>query len=184
MTTRLTPAERDVLLHALEQRFARHPQRHPHTPWPEVLARLQSRPQALVALQAMEQTGGEPDVVVLDSAAGWVFCDCAAETPQGRRSLCYDDAALQARKEHKPPGSALGMAAALGIALLDEAQYRALQQCGAFDQKTSSWVLTPPGIREQGGALFCDRRYGAVFLYHNGAQSYYASRGFRGLLAV
>lgn len=184
MTAPLTSSERDALLGTLQQRFERHAARHAGLDWADVRDRLKARPQALRALQAMEASGGEPDAVVLDPAAGWVFCDCAAETPAGRRSLCYDQVALDARKEHKPQGSAVGMAAALGIELLDEAQYRALQQLGEFDLKTSSWIQTPPGIRRLGGALFCDRRYGQVFTYHNGVQSYYASRGWRGLLRI
>jgi len=133
----------------------------------------------------MEATGGEPDVIGLDDATGQViFCDCSAESPAGRRSLCYDDEALEARKENKPQGSSAGLAAAIGVELLSEEQYRALQELGEFDLKTSSWVATPGDVRSRGGALFCDRRYGRVFVYHNGAQSYYAARGFRGLLRV
>lgn len=173
------------LLQLLQQRFARHPERHPGLAWAEVQARLQARPAALAVLQAMESTGGEPDVLGLDEATGQiVFCDCAAESPAGRRSLCYDLAALTARKENRPEGSAVEAAAAMGIALLTEAQYRALQERGEFDLKTSSWIATPAAVRALGGALFCDRRYGQVFTYHNGAQSYYAARGFRGRLLV
>ncbi len=142
-------------------------------------------PKALQALGQMEETGGEPDVVVLDgSTRQLTFCDCSPESPTGRRSLCYDRAALDARKEHKPTGNALEMASAMGITLLTEVEYRALQHLGAFDTKTSSWVATPTDIRSRGGALFCDRRYDTVFLYHNGAESYYAARGFRGKLEV
>ena len=167
------------LLDTLRRRFETHMPRHQGIVWPQVAARLQARPDAL------EATGGEPDVVVLGAQETAVtFCDCSPETPAGRRSLCYDAAALDARREHKPPGSARGVAAELGVELLDEAQYRALQALGEFDLKTSSWVLTPPAVRALGGALFCDRRYGQVFVYHNGAQSYYAARGFRGLLRV
>lgn len=177
--------ERTALLDLLASRFAAHPHRHPGIAWSAVLARLEARPVALDALHAMEATGGEPDVIGHDAATGRVlFCDCAAESPAGRRSLCYDPEALAARKENRPADSALGMAAALGIELLSEAQYRALQQLGEFDTKTSSWIRTPPEVRALGGALFCDRRYGQVFTYHNGAQSYYAARGFRGMLQV
>jgi hypothetical protein len=177
--------ERESLLQTLKTRFARHMQRHPGMDWANVQARLQARPGALEALQAMEATGGEPDVVGWDEVAGHcLYCDCAAESPPGRRSLCFDGEALQSRKENKPEGSAVEEAAAMGVELLTEAQYRALQQLGEFDTKTSSWIATPPEIRALGGALFCDRRYGQVFVYHNGAQSYYAARGFRGLLRV
>jgi hypothetical protein len=171
------------LLQTLQARFAQHMPRHAHTAWADVLGRIEGDPQALAALQAMEATGGEPDVVDLGAADGRLgFCDCAAESPTGRRSLCFDSDALDARKENKPQGSAAGVAEAMGIALLTEAQYRALQRLGEFDLKTSSWIATPAEIRALGGALFCDRRYGQVFTYHNGAQSYYAARGFRGLL--
>ena len=177
--------EQQGLLQALEARFERHPQRHRGIAWPDVIARLQAQPEALKALFEMEATGGEPDVIGHDRATGQVtFCDCAAESPAGRRSLCYDRQALDARKENKPGGSAVEMAAALGIELLGEDHYRALQALGEFDTKTSSWIATPPEVRALGGALFCDRRYGRVFVYHNGAQSYYAARGFRGLLRV
>jgi hypothetical protein len=177
--------ERDTLLKALQGRFERHPQRHPGLAWAQVRARLGARPAALASLQAMEASGGEPDVIGHDAASGEVlFCDCSAESPAGRRSLCFDRAALDARKENKPAGSAVDAAAAMGIQLLDEAQYRALQRLGEFDLKTSSWVATPDEVRALGGALFCDRRYGRVFVYHNGAQSYYAARGFRGMLRV
>jgi hypothetical protein len=177
--------ERDQLLRTLQTRFEQHPERHPVLAWADVLARLESQRQALEALVAMEQTGGEPDVIGPIDAAGRVtFCDCSAESPTGRRSLCYDQAALDARKEHKPRHSAVALAADMGIELLTEAQYRALQELGSFDTKTSSWIETPPDVRSLGGALFCDRRYGRVFVYHNGAQSYYAARGFRGWLRV
>ncbi|WP_326539230.1 DUF4256 domain-containing protein [Pseudorhodoferax sp.] len=173
------------LLQTLQARFARHMPRHAGIAWADVLARIEANPAALTALQAMEATGGEPDVVGHDPATGrWVFCDCSAESPAGRRSLCYDAEALQARKENKPQGSAMEMARAMGIALLTQEQYRALQQLGEFDAKTSSWVATPADVRALGGALFCDRRYGQVFVYHNGVQSYYAARGFRGMLQV
>lgn len=174
-----------ALLETLETRFESNASRHARLAWADVRARLDAHPAALEALRRMEETGGEPDVIGLDKASGrYVFCDCSEESPAGRRSVCYDQGALDARKEHKPKDSAVGMAAALGIELLTEAQYRALQQLGEFDTKTSSWVATPREVRALGGALFCDRRYGQVFVYHNGAQSYYAARGFRGLLRV
>jgi hypothetical protein len=155
--------------------------RHPGVAWADVQARLDADPDALRSIGEMEATGGEPDVIGRADATGrYVFCDCAAESPSGRRSVCYDDEALESRKEHKPPASAVAMAAEMGIELLTEDQYRALQTLGEFDTKTSSWVSTPPEVRALGGALFCDRRYGKVFVYHNGAQSYYAARGFRG----
>ena len=181
-----TAKTRDAeLLRVLESRFEGNRHRHPGIAWAEVQARLDAKPAAWKALAQMESTGGEPDVVVLDQAGGaYGFCDCSAETPAGRRSLCYDREALDARKENKPAGSAVELAASIGIELLDEALYRALQQFGEFDLKTSSWVRTPDDVRSLGGALFCDRRYGRVFVYHNGAQSYYAARGFRGLLRV
>jgi hypothetical protein len=177
--------EREELLRTLEARFERHMHRHPGIAWAEVLARLEGRPAALRSLQAMESTGGEPDVIGHDEKTRQIaFCDCSAESPAGRRSLCYDAAALDARKENRPQGSAAGLAAEMGIDLLTEAQYRALQELGEFDLKTSTWISTPPDVRALGGALFCDRRYGRVFVYHNGAQSYYAARGFRGVLTV
>lgn len=177
--------ERQQLLQTLKVRFEKNPQRHRGIAWAQVEARLESHPAALAALLAMESTGGEPDVTGYDGASGSVtFCDCSAESPAGRRSLCYDREALDARKENKPAGSAVEMAAAMGIELLTEAQYRELQQLGELDLKTSSWIETPADIRQLGGALFCDRRYGKVFVYHNGAQSYYAARGFRGALRV
>lgn len=177
--------ERDQLLTTLQARFEQHPARHAGIPWAAVRARLEGNAAALKALQQMEATGGEPDVIAQDQKTGRLtFCDCAAESPAGRRSGCYDPEALQARKENKPPNSAVGMAASMGIELLTEQQYRELQTLGEFDLKTSSWVRTPPEIRALGGALFCDRRYGQVFTYHNGVQSYYAARGFRGSLSV
>ena len=173
------------LLQVLKRRFDKHMQRHEGLAWAEVRARLNGNPRALESIRQMEDSGGEPDVIGQDPATGlYTFCDCAAESPSGRRSLCYDPEALDARKENKPQGSAVGMAAAMGIRLLTEEQYRALQCLGEFDVKTSSWVSTPPDVRALGGALFCDRRYGQVFTYHNGAQSYYAARGFRGWLQV
>lgn len=175
----------DELLRTLQARFEKNVQRHKAIRWPGVLRRLESNRNALKALLQMEETGGEPDVIGEDKAAGeYTFCDCSAESPEGRRSLCYDAAALKSRKEHKPAGSAIQMATAMGIELLTEAQYRELQNLGDFDTKTSSWIQTPADIRALGGALFCDRRYGKVFTYHNGAQSYYAARGFRGLLRI
>lgn len=175
--------DRDQLLAVLKTRFDNNMRRHAHLTWEAVLARLEARPDALAALGAMEASGGEPDVVDLDGE-GIAFCDCAPETPSGRRSLCYDRAARDARKEHKPHGSALDLAAGMGAELLDEAGYRALQELGEFDTRTSSWIATPPEVRAKGGALFGDRRYGRVFVYHNGADSYYAVRGFRALLRV
>ena len=177
--------QRDALLHALKTRFEGHMHRHHGVTWTDVQARLASHPGALKSLHAMETTGGEPDVIGHDKSSGrLVFCDCAAESPAGRRSLCYDREALDSRKENKPQGSAVEMAVEMGIELLTEAQYRALQELGEFDVKTSSWIRTDPEVRALGGALFCDRRYGRVFVYHNGAQSYYAARGFRGVLSV
>jgi hypothetical protein len=175
--------QRDALLRSLRRRFDDNMRRHHAVTWDDVVARLQADPTALRSLGEMEATGGEPDVIGRDEASGrCVFCDCSPESPPGRRSLCYDRAALDSRKENKPAGSAAEMAAAMGIELLSEEQYRALQRLGEFDTKTSSWIATPADVRALGGALFCDRRYGKVFVYHNGAQSYYAARGFRGLL--
>lgn len=173
------------LLETLEARFAAHPERHRGVKWEPVRARIDGNAAALKVLQAMEETGGEPDVTAVDRKSGRVtFTDCSPESPEGRRSLCYDRAALDARKEAKPRSSALELAAKIGVRVLDEAEYRALQQLGAFDLKTSSWILTAAPIRALGGALFCDRRYDQVFTYHNGAQSYYAARGFRGAFDV
>ncbi len=177
--------ERDDLLQTLENRFKKNMHRHAGLAWPEVRARLERTPDALKSLHGMETTGGEPDVIRMGTDADHViFCDCSPESPAGRRSTCYDAKARAERKEHKPQSSATEMAAAMGIELLTEAQYQALQALGEFDNKTSSWVLTPPDVRALGGALFCDRRYGKVFVYHNGVQSYYAARGFRGWLKV
>jgi Protein of unknown function (DUF4256) len=177
--------EREALLGALQSRFERHKSRHPHLDWAKVRARLEAKPDKLRSLQEMESTGGEPDVVGHDAKTGEViFYDCSPESPTGRRSACYDRQALDSRKEHKPKTSAADMAKAMGIEILNEAQYRELQKLGAFDTKTSSWVKTPPEIRKLGGALFCDRRYDTVFVYHNGAESYYAARGFRGVLRI
>jgi hypothetical protein len=181
----LSPEQRDELLGALKARFEKNVKRHAGLAWVQVQARLEANPEKLWSLQEMEKTGGEPDVVGQDASTGEVlFYDCAAESPKGRRNVCYDRAALDARKEFKPADSAQDMAAAMGIELLTEEQYRALQQLGVFDAKTSSWVQTPPAIRKLGGALFMDRRYEHVFVYHNGADSYYAARGFRGWLRV
>ncbi len=174
-----------ALLQTLRERFERHMERHPGLTWAAVERRLKARPEALAALDFMERTGGEPDVVSLtEGSEDIIYVDCAAESPAGRRSLCYDRTALDARKENKPAHSAVGLAEEQGLALLDEEQYRALQRLGQFDRKTSSWVLTPPAMRKLGGALFCDRRYERVFAYHNGADSYYAARGFRAWLKV
>lgn len=181
----LSPKQREGLLGTLKARFAKHPARHPGLEWAKVQARLEANEAKLWPLHLMEETGGEPDVVGLDKKTGEVvFIDCSPETPKGRMSLCYDGEALAARKEHKPKDSAMEMAAAMGIELLTEAQYAELQGLGEFDLKTSSWVKTPDAMRKLGGALFGDRRFGRVFFYHNGAQSYYSSRGFRGVLRV
>ncbi len=177
--------QREELLGALKARFEKNMNRHQGLAWANVQARLEAHPEKLWSLNEMESTGGEPDVVGFDKKSGeYIFYDCAAESPQGRRSVCYDRAALEARKENKPANNALDVAAAMGIELLTEEQYRELQKLGEFDLKTSSWVKTPADIRKLGGALFCDRRYDTVFVYHNGAESYYAARGFRGLLRV
>lgn len=182
---KLSPEQHEELLSVLKARFEKNMNRHNGLAWANVEAKLAAHPEKLGALHEMEQTGGEPDVVGQDKETGeYIFYDCAAESPKGRRSVCYDRAALESRKEHKPKDNALDMAAAMGIEVLTEAQYRALQQLGNFDTKTSSWVQTPAAIRDLGGALFCDRRYDHVFLYHNGAESYYAARGFRGSLRV
>ncbi|MCE3261867.1 MAG: hypothetical protein K0R43_946 [Pseudoduganella sp.] len=173
------------MIDLLKQRFDKNMQRHQGLAWNAVLARLDANGGKAAVLEEMERTGGEPDVVGVDPTSGAiVFCDCSPESPAGRRSLCFDQAALEARKENKPAGSAVAMAAAMGVQLLTEEQYRHLQTLGEFDRKTSSWVQTPADIRRQGGALFCDRRYGHVFVYHNGAESYYAARGFRAIVSV
>ena len=174
-----------ALLGVLKARFEKHGNRHEGLAWDRVQERLAASSKKLKSLSEMEQTGGEPDVIGRDEATGeFIFCDCSAESPKGRRSLCYDRAALESRKEHKPANSALDVAAAMGIEILTEDQYRELQRLEAFDTKTSSWIRTPAAIRKLGGALFCDRRYDTVFVYHNGAESYYAARAFRGLLRV
>ncbi len=183
----LSPGQQETLLGILKARFEKNPGRHGGIKWNDVQARLEdkSNAQKLWSLNEMEQTGGEPDVIGVDDTTDEIlFCDCSKESPKGRRSLCYDDEALEARKEYKPKGSALGMAAEMGIGLLTEEQYRELQQLDKFDMKTSSWVHTPDEIRQHGGAIFCDRRYNHVFMYHNGAESYYAARGFRGMVRV
>jgi hypothetical protein len=176
--------DREELLQILQIRFERNMQRHKGIAWLYVHARLERNPDALRALGEMEATGGEPDVIGQTGDGRYMFCDCSPESPSGRRSLCYDGEALASRKENKPKGSAVAMAASMGIALLTEEQYRELQKLGEFDARTSSWIETPPAVRALGGALFCDRRYDKVFVYHNGASSYYAARGFRGLLEV
>jgi hypothetical protein len=173
------------LLETLKARFEKNKNRHEGIEWAEVQTKLEANPEKLWSLREMEKTGGEPDVVAYDKKTGEIlFYDCSAESPSGRRSLCYDRKALESRKEHKPKSSALDIAAAMGIELLTEDQYRELQELGEFDTKTSSWVETPPEIRKLDGALFCDRHYDTVFVYHNGAESYYAARGFRGSLRV
>jgi hypothetical protein len=181
----LSPPQREELLKALKGRFEKNVNRHKGLEWAKVQIKLEANSEKLWSLNEMERTGGEPDVVGSNKKTGeYIFYDCSAESPQARRSLCYDREALESRKEHKPKNSAVEMAAAMGIELLTEAQYRELQQHGNFDTKTSSWVKTPADIRKLGGALFCDRRYDTVFLYHNGAESYYAARGFRGALRI
>lgn len=173
------------LVDALKHRFEKNMSRHHGLDWDAIQTRLAAHPEKLQTLQEMESTGGEPDVIAYDETTGdYTFCDCSPESPTGRRSLCFDEQALESRKDNKPAGSALAMAKAMGIAMLTEDQYRALQQLGEFDRKTSSWIQTPSNIRKLGGALFCDRRYDHVFTYHNGAESYYAARGFRGQLRV
>jgi hypothetical protein len=181
----LSPEQRETLLKALKARFEKNLNCHPDLDWPKVQARLEAKPEKLWSLSEMERTGGEPDVVGADPETGEIlFYDCSAESPKDRRSLCYDREALEARKEFKPQSSALDLAQALGVEILSEDQYRELQKLGKFDTKTSSWLKTPPEIRQLGGAIFADRRYDHVFIYHNGADSYYGSRGFRGLLKV
>jgi hypothetical protein len=182
---KLSLKQSEELLGVLKKRFEQNSSRHTNIEWADVQARLEANTGKLWSLSEMERTGGEPDVVGQDKkTGGYIFYDCSAESPKGRRSVCYDREALDARKEHKPENSAIDMAAAMGIELLTEDQYRQLQQLGSFDLKTSSWVKTPAAIRKLGGALFCDRRYDTVFVYHNGAESYYAARGFRGSLTV
>lgn len=182
---KLSSKEVEELLSILKDRFEKNRNRHEGMEWSNVLARLETHMEKLWTLNEMEETGGEPDVVGYDNQTSeYIFYDCSEESPKGRRSLCYDQEALESRKQHKPKDSAVNMAAAMGIELLTEEQYRELQRVGKFDLKTSSWVQTPAAIRKLGGAVFCDRRYNHVFLYHNGAESYYAARGFRGSLRV
>jgi len=181
----LSSDERKQLLAVLKSRFEKNPNRHKGVEWPRVQAKLEAGPEKLWSLSEMQRTGGEPDVVGRDQKTGeHIFYDCSADSPKGRRSLCYDREALDSRKEHKPKDSATDMAAAMGVELLTEEQYRELQKLGEFDTKTSSWIKTPSNIRKLGGALFCDRRFNTVFTYHNGAESYYAARGFRASLKV
>lgn len=182
---KLLPEQSEELLSVLKVRFEKNMNRHQGIEWNKVQAKLEANPEKLWALDEMESTGGEPDVVGYDSETDeYIFYDCSAESPEGRRSVCYDRKALESRKKHKPENSAIDMATDMGIEILTEPQYRELQQLGNFDLKTSSWVKTPADIRKLGGALFCDRRYDTVFVYHNGADSYYAARGFRGSLKV
>ena len=180
----LSAEQRDALLDVLKNRFNKNMDRHKGLVWADVQAKLEASPEKLWSLDLMEETGGEPDVVGQDATGAYVFYDCSAESPKGRRSVCYDHEALESRKENKPKDSAMGMAADMGIEILTEEQYRELQQLGNFDTKTSSWVATLANIRKLGGAIFCDRRYNTVFTYHNGAESYYAARAFRGVLKV
>jgi hypothetical protein len=183
--SQLNAKQAEDLLETLKTRFEKNMTRHKGVEWAKVQARLEAEPGKLWSLGEMERTGGEPDVVGHDRKTGeYTFCDCSAQSPKGRRSICYDREAQEGRKEHPPKNNALGMATAMGIEILTEEEYRGLQQLGAFDTTTSSWVSTPSNIRKLGGALFCDRRYDTVFLYHNGAESYYAARGFRGSLKV
>ncbi|WP_195571370.1 DUF4256 domain-containing protein [Paenibacillus sp. 1001270B_150601_E10] len=181
----LSPEQREGLLKALKERFEKNMARHEGLEWANVLAKLEANTEKLWSLHEMENTGGEPDVVGHDTETDeYIFYDCSAESPKGRRSVCYDREALESRKEHKPKNSAVEMAADMGVELLTEEQYRELQKLGNFDLKSSSWVVTPSHIRKRGGAIFCDRRYDTVFVYHNGAESYYGARGFRGSLRV
>jgi hypothetical protein len=182
---KLSSDQQEDLLLTLQARFEKNMKRHKGIEWYKLKTKLEDSPEKMWSLDEMESTGGEPDVVGYDKKTGeYIFYDCSAESPKGRRSLCYDGEALASRKEHKPKDSAVEMAATMGIEILTEEQYRELQDLGEFDTKTSSWVKTPPEIRKRGGAIFCDRRYDHVFVYHNGAESYYAARGFRGLIRV
>lgn len=181
----ISAKQSEELMHVLKTRFEKYTNRHKGLVWSNVEATLQTHPEKFSSLYHMEQTGGEPDVIGYDAKTkGFIFCDCSTESPTGRRSVCYDRKALESRKEHTPKNNAQDMAEEMGIELLTEEQYRTLQTLGAFDTKTSSWVQTPAAIRTLGGALFCDRRYDTVFVYHNGAESYYAARGFRGVLKI
>lgn len=185
MKKKLAPAQSKELLNILALRFEKNMSRHKGLDWSKIQEKLEKSPEKLWSLNEMEMTGGEPDVIGYDKKSNeFIFADCATESPKGRRSICYDHEALESRKEHKPANSAIEMAKDMGIELLTEEQYRELQTLGKFDLKTSSWILTPAPVRKLGGALFCDRRYDTVFLYHNGAESYYAARGFRGMLKV
>jgi hypothetical protein len=184
MAKSLNTKDGEALLATLKARFEKNTKRHQGVSWADVATRLQKNPGKLWSLNEMEKSGGEPDVIGVAAGGEFVFCDCAAESPAGRRSVCWDREALDSRKEAKPQDSAVDMANAMGVSILTEEQYRELQKSGEFDLKTSSWIATPPAIRKLGGALFCDRRYDTVFTYHNGAQSYYAARGFRALLTV
>lgn len=185
MKNKLTPIEKQELLLILEQRFEHHPERHQNLLWISILEKLENNPEKLLSLYKMEISGGEPDVVDFDFETNeFIFIDCSRESPAGRRSLCYDRKALDSRKKNKPENNAVEIAEKMGVSLLDEQQYRKYHSLVKFDSKTSSWVLTPENIREAGGAIFCDFRYGQVFTYHNGAESYYASRGFRTWIAV
>ena len=182
---KLSPEQHEEILRTLKARFEKNMNRHEELEWAKVQAKLETNTEKLWSLYEMERTGGEPDVIDHDKQAGeYIFYDCSAESPKGRRSICYDREALDSRKEHKPKNSAIDMAADMGIEILTEEQYREMQRLGNFDTKTSSWVKTPDNIRKLGGAIFCDRRYDTVFVYHNGAESYYAARGFRGSLRV
>ncbi len=184
-TKKLSAGQREELLSVLKTRFEKNMNRHKTLEWPNVQAKLETNPGKMWSLHEMERTGGEPDIIGHDKKTGdYIFYDCCPESPKDRRSVCYDHEALESRKEHKPGNSAVEMAADIGIELLTEEQYRELQQLGNFDTKTSSWIKTPAAIRKLGGAIFCDRRYNTVFVYHNGAESYYAARGFRGSLRV
>lgn len=185
MENEMSPKQREELFQILKSRFAKNMNRHDGLEWVKLLAKLEASPEKIWSLNEMESTGGEPDVVGFDDTTGeYIFYDCSAESPKGRRSICYDREALESRKEFKPKDTVLDMAAAMGIELLTEDQYRELQKLGEFDTKTSSWVKTPSEIRKLGGALFCDRRYNHVFVYHNGAESYYGVRGFRASLRI
>ena len=182
---KLSPVQQEELLSTLQTRFEKNIKRHSDLDWPKIMIKLLANPERLWSLNEMESSGGEPDVVSFDKKTSeYIFYDCSAESPKGRRSFCYDREALDSRKEFKPVNSAIDMASEMGIELLNEEQYRELQKLGNFDTKTSSWIITPADIRKLGGAIFCDHRYNAVFVYHNGAESYYAARGFRGSLRV